>query len=29
MNRYRLWTYRLALLAAFVLASGAVDKWNH
>jgi hypothetical protein len=29
MHRYRPWIYRLALLAAFVLAAGAPDKWHH
>jgi len=29
MTRYRAWFYRLALLAAFVVAAGAPDKWHH
>jgi hypothetical protein len=28
MIRYRVWITRVALLASFVLASGAMDKWN-
>jgi hypothetical protein len=29
MNKYRPWIFRLALLAAFVLAAGAPDKWGN
>lgn len=28
MNKYRPWIYRVALLAAFVVAAGAPDKWG-
>ena len=28
MNKYRPWLYRLALLAAFVVAAGAPEKWG-
>lgn len=28
MSRYRPWIYRLALLAAFVVAAGAPEKWG-
>ena len=28
MSRYGPWIYRLALLAAFVIAAGAPDKWG-
>ncbi len=28
MTRYRLWAFRLALLAALVLAAGAGNKWG-
>ncbi len=28
MIRHRAWIYRLALLAAFVVAAGAPDKWG-
>ncbi len=29
MTRYRPWIYRFALLAAFVVAAGAPEKWGH